>query len=125
MSSMTLDLRDGKRSYRPGETVHGTARWELESQPSRVEVRLFWYTQGKGTQDVEIVQTAPWDHPSSAQAGEFDFHLPHAPYSFSGKLVSVLWALEAVSDPPGEVARAEITVSPTGEEVVLPVLPEK
>ena len=124
MSWMTLELREGKISYKPGETAQGTARWELELPPSRVEVRLFWFTRGKGTQDVEIVRTAAWENPSSAEARDFEFQLPEAPYSFSGKLISVLWALEAVTVPPGEVARVEITVSPTGAEVVLPVLPE-
>jgi hypothetical protein len=124
MSWMTLDLRGGKASYRPGEGVRGTLRWELDSPPSRVEVRLFWYTRGKGTQDVEIVQTAGWDFPSAAESREFELRLPGAPFSFSGKLISLLWAVEAVSEPPGEVARAELTVSPTGAEILLEALPE-
>jgi hypothetical protein len=124
MSWMTLELRDGKVSYRPGETVQGAARWELDAPPSRVEARLFWYTRGKGTQDVEIVRTAAWELPSNAEKREFSFQIPDSPFSFSGKLVSVLWAVEAVTEPPGEVARVEVTVSPSGAEVILPVLPD-
>ena len=125
MSWMTLTLRDGTVTFRPGERVRGTARWELESPPAKVEARLFWYTRGKGTQDVEIVGTTVWEHPAAAESREFDLKLPDAPYSFSGKLISVLWALELVSEPAGEVARAEITVSPTWAEVLLPALPDE
>jgi hypothetical protein len=44
---------------------------------------------------------------------------PSGPYSFSGRLISLLWALEAVAEPGGEVARREIVLSPSGEEVRL------
>jgi hypothetical protein len=125
MSWVSLDLRDGKRAYRPGETVEGAARWELEAPPSRVEVRLFWYTLGKGTQDVGVVATVSWEGPGNAEKRDFSLKLPEAPFSFSGKLISVLWALEVVVEPPADVARQEILVSPAGAEITLPVLPEK
>lgn len=125
MSWMNLELIGGKVSFRPEETVRGTVRWEVESPIERVEVRLFWYTSGKGTRDVEVASSTVWDSPGNAEKREFDFRLPQAPFSFSGKLISLLWAVEAVTEPPGEVARAEIVVSPTGEEIVLPTLPEE
>lgn len=120
-----MELRGGKVSYRPGEVAQGTLRWELDSPPSRVEVRLFWYTRGKGTQDIEILQCVGWDHPSAAETREFELRLPDAPFSFSGKLISVLWAVEAVTEPPGEVARTEFAVSPSGAEILLPELPQE
>lgn len=125
MSWMTLEPRGGRLTYVPGEAVEGSVRWELEGPPSRVEVRLFWYTQGKGTQDVEVAASAAWEHPGSSEKGDFSLRLPEAPFSFSGKLISVLWAIEAVVEPAAEVARVEITVSPTGAEVVLPALPDE
>lgn len=125
MSWMTLDLRGGKTSFKPGESVEGSVRWELDAPPSKVEVRLFWYTRGKGTEDVAVEGSAAWESPSNAEKREFALNLPEAPYSFSGKLISVLWAVEAVVEPPSEVARVEIVVSPSGAEVVLPVLTEE
>jgi hypothetical protein len=45
--------------------------------------------------------------------------LPLAPYSFSGKLISLIWGLELVLEPSQETARFEFTLSPTGEEIML------
>ena len=45
--------------------------------------------------------------------------LPAGPYSFSGRLISLIWALELVAEPGNHVARVEITLGPDGQEVVL------
>jgi hypothetical protein len=51
--------------------------------------------------------------------GGFRFKLPDSPYSFSGKLVSLAWAIEAVAQPGERSARAEIVIAPGGKEVRL------
>jgi len=50
---------------------------------------------------------------------EFRFRLPEGPYSFSGKLISLLWAIEVVASPGDMAGRAGIVVSPSGREVVI------
>jgi hypothetical protein len=123
--SVTIETTDGRRAFRPGDRIEGTASWYLERQPGSVELRLFWYTQGKGTQDVEIVQTVPFESPGAVDSRAFSVELPVAPYSFSGKLISLIWALEVVAEPGGETGRLELTVSPTGVEILLrPDLPD-
>ncbi|HYG62217.1 MAG TPA: hypothetical protein VEL74_06525 [Thermoanaerobaculia bacterium] len=117
--SITIETTDGRRAFRPGDRIEGTASWYLEKEPRSVELRLFWYTQGKGTQDVEIVQGVPFDNPGAVDSRAFSVELPLAPYSFSGKLISLLWGLELVAEPGGETGRLEITVSPTGVEILL------
>ncbi len=102
------ELRIERTSFKPGETVEGAV---VGGSPA-VEVRLFWYTEGKGTQDLEVVATA---HPDAD--GRFRLPLPAAPYSFSGKLISLIWAVEAVG---GETCpRVELLVSPDGGEILL------
>lgn len=49
----------------------------------------------------------------------FRFQLPEAPYSFSGKLISLAWALELIAYPSKEVVRREIVLAPGGSEVRL------
>ena len=44
---------------------------------------------------------------------------PEAPHSFSGALISLIWAVELLVEPGGLSERIEITVSPTGEEILL------
>ena len=119
MSGIDLELAGGRDRFRPGDDVAGAVQWRLETEPERVEVRLFWYTEGKGTRDVGIVDRQSFDRPGTEAAQGFRLRLPEGPYSFSGRLISVRWAVEAVAEPAGEVARSEIAVSPTGSEVRL------
>lgn len=130
MSWIRIETRDGVTAFRPGDEVEGTVRWRLDPPPRSLELRLFWYTQGKGDQDVGIVATLPLADPGiegyseggSEGSRPFRFRLPAGPYSFSGKLISLLWAIEAVAETAGSGAQAErceIVVSPTGREILL------
>lgn len=122
-SYLTLALLDGVTAFEPGAKLEGTAVWQLAAAPERLEVRLFWYTAGKGTRDVGVVETAALT-PAAQGQEDFHFQLPRGPYSFSGTLVSILWALELVAEPSGKSTRQEIVVAPGGREVrVGPPLP--
>jgi hypothetical protein len=114
-----IQLDGGGEAYSPGEMVSGTVSWELERHASGVEMRLFWYTRGKGTTDVQVVKAKHFDAPGTGGSRSFKFVLPDEPYSFSGKLISLVWALEAVVQPGDRSQRREIVVGPGGREVVL------
>lgn len=119
MESIQLDIQGGANAFLPGETVEGTASWQLETPAETVELRLFWYTQGKGDQDVGVVETVAFPDPALADRRGFRLRLPAGPFSFSGKLISLLWALEVVAEPGGRAGRTEITVSPTRREILI------
>lgn len=123
MSWIQVETRDGATSFRPGDDVEGTVRWRFDAPPRSLDVRLFWYTEGKGDQDVGIVEALPLAAPAAEEHRAFRFRLPAGPFSFSGKLISLLWAIEAVAEPGDEVGRVDLVVSPTGEEIHLPTLP--
>jgi hypothetical protein len=125
MSKMHLELADGKTRYLPGETVEGVAFWELAASPQSVEVRLYWRTHGKGTVDLEIVRNVKFSPVGLQDRRPFRLELPAAPYSVSGKLISIGWGVELVTEPAGEAANVEIVLSPTGEEVRLDRTPAK
>ncbi len=114
-----VETVDGTTSFRPGETVEGTVRWQLPEPPEGVELRLFWSTEGKGDQDLQVVETVPFADPAAQDRRAFRIRLPEGPYSFSGKLITLNWALEAVAQPGEEAGSLAITVSPTGEEIRL------
>lgn len=116
-----VETRDGVTSFRPGDEVSGRAWWQLDRQPDEVVARLFWYTQGKGTQDVVVVQEEAFPGPGREDQRTFSFRLPEGPLSFSGRLISLIWAVEVVAQPGDEAGRVEIVVSPTGDEIRLPV----
>ena len=116
---LQLEARDGANAFLPGETVEGTASWQLDPPAETVELRLLWFTQGKGDQDVGVVATQPFPEPAAKDRRSFSLQLPDGPYSFSGKLISLGWALELVAEPGSRASRLEITVSPTRREILL------
>jgi hypothetical protein len=119
MDKLSLALQDDKAAFTPRETLRGTARWNLDADPRHLELSLFWYTAGKGTRDVGVVEMRRFDEPGASGSKDFSFTLPEEPYSFSGKLISLIWAIELTSSPGSETIRREITLSPTGREIVL------
>lgn len=119
MSELRIELAGGRTAFTPGEPLSGRASWRVEDQPSSVELRLFWYTSGKGTQDVGIVETMMLASPRPQDRRDFTLPLPREPYSFSGKLISLAWAIELIVEPGGHVERREFVLSATGQEVVI------
>jgi hypothetical protein len=119
IDSLTIRLSDERKAFEPGDELTGTARWDLEAPPRRVLLRLFWFTQGKGTKDVGVVEMVPFEKPSASEQRSFRLRLPAAPYSFSGKLITLTWALELVVEPSEEVTRLEFVMAPGGQEVRL------
>lgn len=120
MSTLQIELADGKTKYLPGETVEGVAFWDLPETPKAVELHLYWGTRGKGTVDFQIVETVRFDGIAAQDRRPFRMTLPPSPYSVSGTFVSIVWGIEIVTDPKGSVENSTMfTMSPTGEEVKL------
>lgn len=124
MNTLRLQLRPERTTFEPGEEIAGDVWWQLDAPPRAMELRLFWFTRGKGTEDVGVAETVRFDHPQTDESRSFRFRLPAAPYSFSGQLITLSWALELVAEPSRDVARQEITVAPGGREVRLESVPD-
>jgi hypothetical protein len=111
---------DGEKAlFSPGETIQGTVSWEAEKIPRRVELRLFWYTTGRGTQDVGIIEVQQLPPSPPANPIPFTFALPAGPYSFTGTLITLGWAIELVSHPGSRAQRLEFSMSPQGKPIAL------
>jgi hypothetical protein len=119
INALTLRLSDDRTAFEPGEELTGTAGWDLDDAPRAVMVRLFWFTRGRGTEDVGVMEMVRFDGPSATEQRSFQLRLPPAPYSFSGKLISLVWALELVLEPSEDVTRVEFVMGPGGKEVRL------
>ncbi len=118
MTGPQIHLVDDRRVFQPGESLDGVVSWTVNGATS-AEVRLFWYTRGKGTEDVGLVDTIAFPNPQATDRRPFRFALPKAPYSFSGQLISIVWAIELILEPGSSVERREIVISPSGREVVV------
>ena len=125
MDKLEITFREDKTTFKPRETVHGAVQWNLPTPPKHLDLNLFWYTTGKGTRDVGVVETLKFDHPGAFDSKAFSFTLPEGPYSFSGKLISLIWAVELTCSPGSETVRREIVVSPTGQEIALGEVPSE
>lgn len=119
MKTATITTKFDNRAFVPGEKISGTVSWQSQESLESAGLRLFYYTEGKGTQDVKIVDELSLSNVASSESREYAFDLPNGPFSFSGKLVSVRWALELVLEPGGHAERLEIVLSPTGAEIDL------
>jgi hypothetical protein len=119
VSWLRIKTVEGRTAFHPGEVLAGTADWKLDKPPkpgATVELRLLWHTEGRGTPDAMLIESATIESPAEEDHRSFRFQLPAGPYSFEGRLITLAWALEAAIG--GKVlGRLELIVSPTGEPV--------
>ncbi|MCB0376713.1 MAG: hypothetical protein KDD04_12410, partial [Sinomicrobium sp.] len=53
MNEIFINLR--QLSFKPNDEIKGSVHWVLDKEPKDMAVRLFWYTRGRGTEDLSIV----------------------------------------------------------------------
>ncbi len=119
MNQLDISITNRQTSFQPGAIIEGKIVWQLDKSVDWLEVRLLWFTQGKGDTDVSIEDRLRIPAPSLNDSRPFRFQLPAAPYSFSGKLISLIWAIEVVAEGVKDAARFEFTLSPDGREIEL------
>ena len=115
---INIKLAKQKVNFVPAEKIAGTVTWS-EAEGDSLEVRLIWYTVGKGDRDFEVVATHRVSPFESSGKEQFEFVAPNRPQSFSGKHISLQWALEMIVFPSQTATRIDLTISNTGSEVVL------
>ncbi len=79
MEKLSINLNEDKAAFAPRETIHGTIRWSLDAGVRHLELSLFWYTAGKGTRDVGVIETMRFDEPGAVGWKDFSFTLPAGP----------------------------------------------
>jgi len=117
----TIVLRSQDGRFEPRGRVDGSASWSLEYAPAWLEVRLAWHTEGKGTKEVVVIGFERLRGVSAQDQRTFGLTLPEMPYTYHGRIVSILWSV-AVFGPSRRFWRREqllatvpIVVSPTRE----------
>jgi hypothetical protein len=123
MTDLKIEFDQNRQTFEPGEDLAGEVSWSLDKPVNALELRLFWFTRGKGTEDAGVVQTMKFEGPQSQETRPFQFRLPDAPYSFSGQLISLVWALELIVYPSKDMSRREFIMGPDGKEVRVESVP--
>lgn len=119
MNELKITLRQQPAACEPGAQISGNASWRLDHAPKSVEVRLFYRTSGRGMQDVGVAQTVAFEAPMQEDSRSFTLTAPDAPYSFSGKLITLTWAAELVTLPSKDSASVDLVIAPGGTAVQL------
>jgi hypothetical protein len=92
--------------YEPGDEIAGTAEIEVDQDVEcrSLWVRLIWHTEGRGDQDVgkidEIDIFGGRLSPGAPVRSDFRFRLPREPWSYAGRYVTIVWAIEITVDVP-------------------------
>lgn len=115
---MNANLQLAGACFAPGEDISGEISWQAGAAPRRAELRLFWQTKGKGDRDCETAWETSFYAPLSEDRRSFSLRAPARPPSFSGKLVSLVWAMELIIDGKG-VKVEELVIAPGGIEMNL------
>ena len=111
-----IQLENAEAAYRPGDTISGSVEWS-EEEGDALEARLIWFTRGKGDRDFEMVAVQHVANYGQSGNERFQFTAPHRPRSFSGKLVSLQWAIEAIVFPGQNNTLKNLTISNSGKEI--------
>lgn len=119
MNNLEIFIGERKTNFAPGEMIGGEISWQLQESVKALELRLIWFTEGKGTGEISVEQTQRIELPAMTGRQKFSFQLPLAPYSFAGKLIELSWALELVAMPGTDAARADFVLAPGGRVITL------
>ncbi len=119
MDRLRIELDGGRNWALPGGEVAGRVVWALDEPAERLEIRLLWYTDGRGTRDVGVVERRVIQGAGIQGEEGFRLAVPQGPYSFEGRLITLRWVVEAEAQPKGAVAQETLVVAPTPVPVQL------
>lgn len=123
MSKFSAQLLPGKTAFELREPIRSRVTWSGAATPKSVEIRLFWRTEGKGDRATDIAEQLTFEHPQPKDERTISFLAPIFPPSFSGRLISLVWALELVIDGRS-AAVVDLTISARSGEITLNDHPE-
>lgn len=103
--------------HQPFQELKGKVRVTTLSPPESMELRIFWFTRGRGDEEATIVHRLAIA-PNQALT-DFSWKLPSMPYSFAGQLITLAWAVEVVDKKENSLDLVPFLLSPNGEELQL------
>lgn len=115
-----LQIASGKRAFLPFDVIEANVCWN-NVEADEINVELVWSTKGKGTVDEYTACVIPIALSGRRSGNEkVKIKAPIGPYSFSGKLISLIWYVVARAKDDADYAEIEIVIAPEGKEIELP-----
>src|SRR4051794_31890176 len=99
----------GHRRYEPGSTVCGTVNIvpDTDGECKHLWARAELYTEGRGNSDGSTAHgRVPRTRGLAAHSPvsyDFELELPREPWSYAGRIVSIVWKVEASIDVPWSI----------------------
>lgn len=109
--------------HQPFQTLTGKVRLTGPVTAAKMELRVFWFTRGRGDEEAEICHRLSIN--TQEKLSGFSWKLPAAPYSFAGQLITMAWAVEVVDEKENSLDLVPFLLSPSGEEMQLDYIPDE
>ena len=109
-------------NHQPFQNLKGRVRLAAPSTAQSLELRIFWFTRGRGDEEAEILHRIELN--PQQLLSDFSWQLPAAPYSFAGQLITLAWAVEVVDENEQSLDLVPFLLSPSGEEIQLEAIPD-
>ncbi len=108
----SIEVPENQPAYAPRQTLVGTLRWQRQRPFTDIHLALYWYTQGVGDMDSEVVETLEWNNQPASGERFFEILLPRAPYSITSENLSIHWKLEVTGKPGKDRADFDLIIAP-------------
>ncbi len=108
-------------AFAPGDLIEGSIQWELSWPVEQMNIALLFESKGKGTPQCEVCDTMELEHLSNRGERRFELATPEWPWSFSGRLLSLVWmvSLTATGHKEEREHSLPVVISPTRSEMDL------
>ena len=118
---MNVTIEVGTHSYQPGDSISGTLRWQdaRRRRPDRHPPDLV-YIRKRDCRCRSSCQRIGSRPSYLGRAGVF-FRRANYPCSYSGSLISVTWAIEAIVFPQRFAERTDLVIGPGAREISWPL----
>ena len=121
-SNNGLEIELDHFNHQPFDALKGRVRLTGPSTAKSLELRIFWFTRGRGDEEAEILHRIELN--PQQLLSDFSWELPAAPYSFAGQLITLAWAVEVVDENEQSLDLVPFLLSPSGEEIQLEAIPD-
>ena len=112
-----IESCSGTNGFAPAAIAAFDISWNLPAAPAHFDVRMVWETKGKGDTDTGIGREQRFSATEASGSHRLEVFTPEEPYSYAGKLISILWRLEVKAVPIGTEARFDFVLGPNGQGV--------
>lgn len=112
---LILKVDGSENIFCPGANIAVEAGWRQQDPPDHAAVRLFWYTDGDDLLDTKLCGEQILEGRGNNHKKKITMQLPEAPFSCSGPLFSIRWAIELVLNGGEQAKRVDIRVAPWDE----------